>query len=182
MLRKLNWSYARLAASQSDKCLRACFGSSQVAGVVTSAVGGINSAHPTTRRRIGTSTVAGGGATTLDHLDALFNAGSDLEPFFLRDTCTTIRAGRGAQNLGKETTCQDGCHQHYFNESQIFSNMTNFTDFLSSSTIITMSSLSRRACYKCGELGHHAEACSSPHRLCYNCKLQTSISSSRPVF
>ncbi|KAA8633946.1 hypothetical protein SMACR_07647 [Sordaria macrospora] len=31
-----------------------------------------------------------------------------------------------------------------------------------------MSSLSRRACYKCGELGHHAEACSSPHRLCYN--------------
>lgn len=33
-----------------------------------------------------------------------------------------------------------------------------------------MSSLSRRACYKCGDLGHHAEACSSPHRLCYNCK------------
>ncbi|KAK3375604.1 hypothetical protein B0T24DRAFT_204147 [Lasiosphaeria ovina] len=36
-----------------------------------------------------------------------------------------------------------------------------------------MSSLSRRACYKCGELGHHAEACSSPHRLCYNCKQPT---------
>ncbi len=32
-----------------------------------------------------------------------------------------------------------------------------------------MSSVSRRACYKCGELGHHAEACASPQRLCYNC-------------
>ncbi|KAK0615212.1 hypothetical protein B0T17DRAFT_380812 [Bombardia bombarda] len=38
-----------------------------------------------------------------------------------------------------------------------------------------MSSLSRRACYKCGELGHHAEACSSPHRLCYNCKQPTRL-------
>lgn len=34
----------------------------------------------------------------------------------------------------------------------------------------SMASLSRRACYKCGELGHHAENCSSPDRLCYNCK------------
>lgn len=52
-----------------------------------------------------------------------------------------------------------------------------------------MSSLSRRACYKCGVVGHYAgdfshpcigtisfhtnrvlEVCSSPERLCYNCK------------
>ncbi|KAJ4379462.1 gig suppressor [Neurospora sp. IMI 360204] len=43
-----------------------------------------------------------------------------------------------------------------------------------------MSSLSRRACYKCGELGHHAEACSSPQRLCYNCK-QPSMHISPPL-
>ncbi|KAK0732990.1 hypothetical protein B0T26DRAFT_682552 [Lasiosphaeria miniovina] len=42
-----------------------------------------------------------------------------------------------------------------------------------------MSSLSRRACYKCGELGHHAEACSSPHRLCYNCKQNPPLVSCR---
>ncbi|KAK9452285.1 zinc knuckle protein [Limtongia smithiae] len=33
-----------------------------------------------------------------------------------------------------------------------------------------MSSLSKRACYKCGNIGHFAEVCSSPERLCYNCK------------
>ena len=33
-----------------------------------------------------------------------------------------------------------------------------------------MSSLSRRACYKCGNVGHYAEVCSSAERLCYNCK------------
>ncbi|MCJ1466539.1 hypothetical protein MMC07_005159 [Pseudocyphellaria aurata] len=33
-----------------------------------------------------------------------------------------------------------------------------------------MASLSRRACYKCGNVGHYAEVCSSPERLCYNCK------------
>lgn len=34
-----------------------------------------------------------------------------------------------------------------------------------------MSSLSRRACYKCGNVGHYAEVCSSAERLCYNCTL-----------
>lgn len=34
-----------------------------------------------------------------------------------------------------------------------------------------MSSLSRRACYKCGNVGHYAEVCSSSERLCYNCEL-----------
>ncbi|KAI9719255.1 MAG: hypothetical protein M1812_003585 [Candelaria pacifica] len=33
-----------------------------------------------------------------------------------------------------------------------------------------MSSLLRRACYKCGNVGHYAEVCSSSERLCYNCK------------
>lgn len=36
--------------------------------------------------------------------------------------------------------------------------------------IVAMSSLSRRACYKCGNVGHYAEVCSSAERLCYNCK------------
>jgi hypothetical protein len=36
--------------------------------------------------------------------------------------------------------------------------------------LATMSSLSRRACYKCGNVGHYAEVCSSAERLCYNCK------------
>ncbi|KAK3987272.1 putative DNA-binding protein [Cladorrhinum sp. PSN332] len=31
-----------------------------------------------------------------------------------------------------------------------------------------MSSAHKRACYKCGELGHQADACSSAERLCYN--------------
>ena len=35
---------------------------------------------------------------------------------------------------------------------------------------VDMSSLSRRACYKCGNVGHYAEVCSSAERLCYNCK------------
>ncbi|KAH8808076.1 hypothetical protein F5884DRAFT_354030 [Xylogone sp. PMI_703] len=38
-------------------------------------------------------------------------------------------------------------------------------------TTVAMSSLSRRACYKCGNVGHYAEVCSSAERLCYNCKL-----------
>lgn len=37
------------------------------------------------------------------------------------------------------------------------------------SSIFRMSSLSRRACYKCGNVGHYAEVCSSAERLCYNC-------------
>ncbi|EEY18195.1 zinc finger protein GIS2 [Verticillium alfalfae VaMs.102] len=36
-----------------------------------------------------------------------------------------------------------------------------------------MSSLSRRACYKCGNVGHYAEVCSSAERLCYNCMTPT---------
>ncbi|KAH0260166.1 UDP-N-acetylglucosamine pyrophosphorylase, partial [Aureobasidium melanogenum] len=39
-----------------------------------------------------------------------------------------------------------------------------------SNTELDMSSLSRRACYKCGNVGHYAEVCSSSERLCYNCK------------
>ncbi len=34
---------------------------------------------------------------------------------------------------------------------------------------VRMSS-TRRACYKCGNVGHYAEVCSSSERLCYNCK------------
>src|ERR1700743_3682869 len=37
-------------------------------------------------------------------------------------------------------------------------------------TSFSMSSLSRRACYKCGNVGHYAEVCTSSERLCYNCK------------
>jgi cellular nucleic acid-binding protein len=33
-----------------------------------------------------------------------------------------------------------------------------------------MASLARRACYKCGTVGHFAETCNSTERLCYNCK------------
>merc|ERR1712169_16510 len=36
--------------------------------------------------------------------------------------------------------------------------------------LVALSSLSRRACYKCGNVGHYAEVCSSAERLCYNCK------------
>jgi cellular nucleic acid-binding protein len=36
--------------------------------------------------------------------------------------------------------------------------------------LLAMSNLSRRACYKCGNVGHYAEVCSSAERLCYNCK------------
>ena len=36
--------------------------------------------------------------------------------------------------------------------------------------LVAMSSLSRRACYKCGNVGHYAEVCSSAERLCYNCE------------
>ena len=42
--------------------------------------------------------------------------------------------------------------------------------FLYRPRTVNMSSLSRRACYKCGNVGHYAEVCSSAERLCYNCK------------
>ena len=47
-------------------------------------------------------------------------------------------------------------------------NLTSRSQILE--TDIKMSSLSRRACYKCGNVGHYAEVCSSSERLCYNCK------------
>lgn len=40
----------------------------------------------------------------------------------------------------------------------------------SDGTSATMIPQSRRACYKCGNVGHYAEVCSSNERLCYNCK------------
>lgn len=53
-----------------------------------------------------------------------------------------------------------------------------FFDFTTPSSIrdelhqdyFAMSSLARRACYKCGTVGHFAEVCTSAERLCYNCK------------
>ncbi|QIW97004.1 hypothetical protein AMS68_002522 [Peltaster fructicola] len=36
--------------------------------------------------------------------------------------------------------------------------------------VAKMSSLSRRACFKCGDLGHYAQVCTNNERLCYNCK------------
>ncbi|KAG6000898.1 hypothetical protein E4U21_004885 [Claviceps maximensis] len=44
-----------------------------------------------------------------------------------------------------------------------------------------MASLSRRACYKCGNVGHYAEVCSSTERLCYNCKQPGHESNSCPL-
>ncbi|KAF1830298.1 hypothetical protein BDW02DRAFT_573145 [Decorospora gaudefroyi] len=44
-----------------------------------------------------------------------------------------------------------------------------------------MSSLSRRACFKCGNVGHYAEVCSSSERLCYNCKANRRPSQPKPV-
>ncbi|KAI9735403.1 MAG: hypothetical protein M1818_006409 [Claussenomyces sp. TS43310] len=41
---------------------------------------------------------------------------------------------------------------------------------LQTHTLANMSSLSRRACFKCGNVGHFAEMCTSAERLCYNCK------------
>jgi cellular nucleic acid-binding protein len=41
--------------------------------------------------------------------------------------------------------------------------------------LVAMSSLSRRACYKCGNVGHYAEVCSSAERLCYNCKYRLNV-------
>lgn len=44
-----------------------------------------------------------------------------------------------------------------------------------------MSSLARRACYKCGNVGHYAEVCSSTERLCYNCKQPGTLTISEKV-
>ncbi|CAG7984572.1 unnamed protein product, partial [Penicillium nalgiovense] len=47
--------------------------------------------------------------------------------------------------------------------------------------IIARMMLSRRACYKCGTIGHYAEVCSSTERLCYNCKQPGHESSACPL-
>lgn len=47
--------------------------------------------------------------------------------------------------------------------------------------LVAMSSLSRRACYKCGNVGHYAEVCSSAERLCYNCKQPGKTISATPL-
>ncbi|PHH59507.1 hypothetical protein CDD81_3147 [Ophiocordyceps australis] len=46
---------------------------------------------------------------------------------------------------------------------------------------MSSSSLSRRACYKCGNVGHYAEVCASTERLCYNCKQPGHESSGCPL-
>jgi cellular nucleic acid-binding protein len=48
--------------------------------------------------------------------------------------------------------------------------IANFQPSLTRDGTSKMSSLARRACYKCGNVGHYAEVCSSSERLCYNCK------------
>lgn len=91
------------------------------------------------------------------------------------------------------------CHSLYLRSLRSLSSLESFYTLLltppagTSLTIdtqqetYTMGSLSRRACYKCGNVGHyaglcrssgisaeeanaHAEVCSSSERLCYNCK------------
>lgn len=52
--------------------------------------------------------------------------------------------------------------------------ITNWTLLADTEKNNKMSSLSRRACYKCGNVGHYAEVCSSSERLCYNCMDKTS--------
>ncbi|KAF9058173.1 hypothetical protein BJ165DRAFT_114151 [Panaeolus papilionaceus] len=39
---------------------------------------------------------------------------------------------------------------------------------------------SRKGCFKCGNLGHIAESCSSEQRLCYNCRQPGHESSACP--
>ncbi|KAG7449326.1 uncharacterized protein BT62DRAFT_929295 [Guyanagaster necrorhizus] len=39
---------------------------------------------------------------------------------------------------------------------------------------------SRKGCFKCGNLGHIAENCSSEQRLCYNCRQPGHESSACP--
>ncbi|KAK0386655.1 hypothetical protein NLU13_6490 [Sarocladium strictum] len=55
-------------------------------------------------------------------------------------------------------------------ESQRFAGISPASSYSPIEHIFKMSSLSRRACYKCGNVGHYAEVCSSAERLCYNCK------------
>jgi len=38
-------------------------------------------------------------------------------------------------------------------------------------SVSEMSYMSKKGCFKCGNLGHIAENCSSEQRLCYNCRL-----------
>ncbi|KAL1836138.1 hypothetical protein VTJ49DRAFT_5536 [Mycothermus thermophilus] len=46
---------------------------------------------------------------------------------------------------------------------------------------MTLSHHKSRACYKCGDLGHQADQCASPHRLCYNCKQPNHESNECPM-
>lgn len=73
----------------------------------------------------------------------------------------TNRAPHRCKKIIRQWTAEDGIH------------ITCRTDqgLLQTHYLFTMSSLSRRACYKCGNVGHYAEVCSSAERLCYNCKL-----------
>ena len=61
----------------------------------------------------------------------------------------------------RQWTAEDGIHVTFHTDEGI----------LQTHHLVAMSSLSRRACYKCGNVGHYAEVCSSAERLCYNCEL-----------
>jgi hypothetical protein len=80
--------------------------------------------------------------------------------------CSHMREWKiGPWNFGAEQCC---CETPKGLNIYMNLNLTSRSQILE--TDIKMSSLSRRACYKCGNVGHYAEVCSSSERLCYNCK------------